>query len=196
VSAKDGRVLLTRDDLRAGIIGLAPGETKERDLSWHDWTVSRDISDDGRLVSFDETGDAGGDTGGLYVRRTDGSPAVRLGDGLFPVLSPEGGRVLAISFATPGVVLDLPTGAGEPRTISTGGVRVQRAFFFPDAKHILELGSATGSHAPRLWVQNSDGGAPVPISPEGVTTGYRSCISPDGKRVAAQDPQGGLRLIL
>jgi len=79
--SKDGRVLFSRDDLRAGMIALAPGETKERDLSWHDWSVPRDISDDGRLVSFDETGEAGGETGGLYVRGTDGSPAVRLGDG-------------------------------------------------------------------------------------------------------------------
>jgi len=191
---KDGRVLFTRDDLRAGMIGLAPGESKERDLSWHDWTVPRDVSDDGRLVSFDETGEAGGETGGLYVRRTDGSPAVRLGDGRNPALSPEGDRVLAISLAIPSVVLDLPTGAGEPRTISTGDVRVQRAFFFPDAKHILELGSAMGGHALRLWVQNSDGGAPVPVSPEGVTIGYRSCISPDGKLVAAQDPQGRITI--
>jgi eukaryotic-like serine/threonine-protein kinase len=191
---KDGRVLFTRDDLRAGMIGLAPGESQERDLSWHDWTVPRDVSDDGRFVSFDETGEAGGETGGLYVRRTDGSPAVRLGDGRSPGLSPAGDRVLAVSFATPGALMDLPTGAGEPRTIPTGEVRVQRAFFFPDAKHILELGSAAGSHALRLWVQNVDGGAPVAISPEGVTVGYRSCISPDGKRVAAQDPQGGITI--
>ena len=47
------------------------GETKERDLSWHDWSVPRDISDDGKLVSFDETGEAGGETGGLYVRGTE-----------------------------------------------------------------------------------------------------------------------------
>lgn len=191
---KDGRVLFTRDDWRAGMIGLAPGETKERDLSWHDWTVPRDFSDDGKIVAFDETGEAGGATGGVFVRRTDGSPAVRLGDGRGPELSPEGDRVLAISFAIPRAVMDLPTGAGEPRTISTGEVRVQRAFFFPDAKHILELGSATGSHALRLWVQNSAGGAPVPISPEGVTMAYRTCISPDGERVAAQDPQGGISI--
>src|SRR5579862_11557 len=187
---KDGRILFSRDDLRAGMIGLAPGETKERDLSWHDWTVPRDLSDDGSTVSFDETGEAGGETGGLYVRKTDGSPAVRLGDGRAPGLSPKGDRVLAINLTQPDQIMDLPTGAGEPRTISTGQVRVQRAFFFPDGSHILELGSATGSHALRLWVQNAEGGAPAPISPEGVTVGYLSCISPDGKRVAAQDPQG------
>ena len=63
--SKEGRVLFSRDDLRAGMITLAPGEAKERDLSWHDWSVPRDMSDDGKLVSFDETGEAGGETGGL-----------------------------------------------------------------------------------------------------------------------------------
>lgn len=193
---KDGRVLFSRDDLRAGMLGLAPGETKERDLSWHDWTVPRDLSDDGKLVSFDETGEAGGETGGLYVRRTDGLPAVRLGDGRGPTLSPSGDRVLAFSSVSRRGVLDIPTGAGESRTISTGEIEVHRAFFFPDARRILELGSAPGSHALRLWVQDSEGAKPYPISPEGATVGYRTCISSDGKQVAAQDPQGKITIYL
>ena len=46
--SKDGRVLFSRDDWRSGIAGAGP-DGKERDLSWHDWTVARDISDDGHL---------------------------------------------------------------------------------------------------------------------------------------------------
>jgi len=37
---------------------------------------------------------------------------------------------------------------------------------------------------------NLSGGAPQPISPEGVNIRAHGCISPDGKRVAAQDPAG------
>ncbi|MGA8440403.1 MAG: protein kinase [Candidatus Sulfotelmatobacter sp.] len=192
--SKDGRVLFSRDDLRAGMIGLAPGETKERDLSWHDWSVPRDISDDGKLVSFDETGEAGGETGGLYVRGTDGSPAVRLGDGRFPTLSPDGKWVLALNAAARRGLIELPTGAGEPRTISTGDLRVNYAFFLPDARHILELGSVAGGHGLRLWLQGIDEGAPRPVTPEGVSLSYRSCISPDGRQVAAQDPQGKITI--
>jgi WD40 repeat protein len=193
--SKDGRVLFSRDDLRAGMIALAPGETKERDLSWHDWSVPRDISDDGKLVSFDETGEAGGETGGLYVRGTDGSPAVRLGDGRSPSLSPDGNWALALNNATTQRgLIELPTGAGESRTISTGNVRVHQAFFFPDARHILELGSVPDGHGLRLWVQGMNEATPRPFTPEGVSVAYRSCISPDGKQVAAQDPGGKITI--
>ena len=192
--SKDGRVLFLRDDLRAGMIGLAPGETKERDLSWHDWSVPRDISDDGRLVSFDETGEAGGETGGLYVRGTDGSPAVRLGDGRTPSLSPDGKWVLALDASARRNVIELPTGAGESRAISTGDVQVHQAFFLPDERHILELGSVPGGHGLRLWLQGVEEGKPRPVTPEGVSIAYRSCISPDGKQVAAQDPEGKITI--
>ena len=187
--SKDGRVLFSRDDLRAGMIALAPGEKKERDLSWHDWTVPRDLSNDGRLISFDETGEAGGETGTLYVRSSDGSPAVRLGEGRAPSLSPDGKWVLARAPGAKHELLQLPTGAGESRTISTGDVLAQYAYFLPDSRHILEVGSES-KHGLRLWIQDSDGGKPQPISPEGAMVRRRQCISPDGKQIAARDPEG------
>ena len=187
--AKDGRVLFSRDDMRAGMMGLGPHETKERDLSWHDWTVPRDVSDDGLLVSFDETGEAGGETGGIYVRGTDGSAAVRLGDGRNPTLSPDGKWTLTMSFSSPNEIFELPTGAGESKTISTGDVKVHAAYFFPDGSRILMLGNQPG-HGLRLWVSKASGGSPQPFTPEGVNIRARGCISPDGKRVAAQDPNG------
>ena len=190
---KDGRVLYSRDDMRAGMIALAPGENKERDLSWHDWTVPRDLSDDGKLVPFDETGEAGGATGEIYVRGTDGSPAVRLSDGNAPSLSPDGKWVLGRSFSLQHAILKLPTGAGESGTISTGDVQTHQAFFFPDGRHILLLGNQPG-HGLRLWVEDASSGAPQPISPEGATVRRRGCISPDGTQVAARDPDGNITI--
>ena len=176
---KDGRVLFSRDDMRAGMVGLAPGEKEERDLSWHDWTIPRDLSDDGKLVSFDETGEAGGETGAIYVRGTDGSPAVRLGDGRSPSLSPDGKRVLALtSSGGRRTLVELPTGAGESRTIPTGNLQVHQAFFFPDGKRILLMGNVPDGHGLRLWVVDPDsGGNPKPISPEGTRTSSRTIYS-------------------
>ena len=191
--SKDGRVLFSRDDLRAGMIAKAPGDTKERDLSWHDWTVPRDLSDDGKLISFDETGEAGGETGALYVRNSDGSPAVRLGEGRAPTVSPDGKWVLARAPGARHELIQLPTGAGDSRVISTGDVLVQYAYFFPDEKHFLEVGNADG-HGLRLWRQDAQGGSPQPISPEGAMVRRRQCISPDGKQVAARDPDGKITI--
>jgi Tol biopolymer transport system component len=189
---KDGRVLFSRDDWRNLMLGLAPGASKERDLSWHDWTGARDLSDDGKTVAFDETGEAGEDTGAFYIRGTDGSPAVRLGNGLSPQLSRDGKKVLALVPGPDGKrrLTELPTGAGDPRTISTGDVQVQYARFLPDGQKILELGNATGANGQRLWVQDINGGEPRPITPEGVDSLINRAITPDGKRVAAVDPGG------
>jgi len=193
--SKDGRVLYSRDDMRAGMVGLAPGESNERDLSWHDWTVPRDLTDDGKLVSFDETGEAGGATGEIYVRGTDGSPAIRLSEGSAPSLSPDGKWVLGRSVKIQRALLKLPTGAGESATISTGDVQAQRAFFFPDNRHILLVGSQSG-HGLGLWVLNSEGGAPEALGPEGAMVRRRQCISPDGKQVAARDPEGHITIYM
>ena len=191
--ARDGRVLFTRDDLRAGMIALAPGATKESDLSWHDWTVPRDLSNDGSLISFDETGEAGGETGAVYVRGSDGSPAVRLGEGRSPTLSGDGKWVLSLGTSGKNELLESPTGAGESRIISSGDVHAQLGYFFPDGQHVLIVGNAPG-HGLRLWKGDTRGGTPKPIGPEGAIARRRQCISPDGKRVAARDPNGGITI--
>jgi WD40 repeat protein len=117
---------------------------------------------------------------------------VRLGNGVYPELSRDGKKVLALVPGADGKrrLTELPTGAGESRTITTGDVQVQEACFFPDGQRILELGNAVGSNGQRLWVQDANGGKPKPISPEGVDSRMAGTIAPDGKRVAAVDPQG------
>ena len=194
--SKDGRVLFSRDDWRSGTMGLAPGASKERDLSWHDWTIDRDLTDDGKTVAFDETGEAGEATGAFYIRGTDGSPAVRLGNGLSPQLSRDAKKVLAMVPGPDGKrrLTELPTGAGESRIIATGDVQVQTARYFPDGQHILEIGNATGANGQRLWVQDVNDGKPRAISPEGVDSRMAGTIAPDGKRVAAVSPEGKITI--
>ena len=59
--APDGRVLLTRDEERRAIVGVAPGTSTERDLSWLDQSGVADITPDGRWL-------LGRDRFGVYVR--------------------------------------------------------------------------------------------------------------------------------
>jgi len=106
-----GRALISRDAMRSGAVGLAPGENKERDLSWQDWTVPFAITEDGKLVLFTESGEAGGGEYAVFIRDTNGGSAVRLGQGSSRALSPDGkwALVLRQNISPPDFVL-LPTG--------------------------------------------------------------------------------------
>jgi eukaryotic-like serine/threonine-protein kinase len=186
-----GRALISRDALRAGAIGLAPGENKERDLSWQDWTVPIDISEDGKLLLFIEAGEAGGGEYAVFSRDTNGTSAVRLGEGSANALSPDGkwALVLRQNISPPDFVL-LPTGVGQQRAVSTGNVVPSGGQFFADSKRLLFGGHEPG-HASRLYIAGLDGGQPRPITHEGFSLGsHAHSVSPDGKRVAAITPDG------
>ncbi len=144
--------------MRAGAIGLAPGETKERDLSWQDWTVPSAISDDGKVVLFTEAGEAGGGEYAVFIRDTNGGPAVRLGQGSSRELSSDGkwALVLRQNMSPPDFVL-LPTGVGQQRTIATGKVIPNRGQLMPDSKSVLFDGHEPG-HASRVYIVSLDGG--------------------------------------
>jgi len=186
-----GRALISRDALRAGAVGLAPGETKERDLSWQDWTVPIDISEDGKLMLFIEAGEAGGGEYAVFSRDTNGNSAVRLGQGSAEALSPDGkwALVLRQSMTPPDFVL-LPTGVGQQQSLSTGNVIPFDGQFFGDSKRILFDGHEPG-HGSRIYAMNLDGSQPRPISPEGFALGtHAHSLSPDGKRLAVTTPSG------
>jgi hypothetical protein len=47
---RDGRLLMSQAVERQGLVALPPGEAKERDISWLDWSSVSDISRDGKTV--------------------------------------------------------------------------------------------------------------------------------------------------
>jgi eukaryotic-like serine/threonine-protein kinase len=186
-----GRALISRDALRAGASGIAPGDNKERDLSWQDWTVPTDISDDGKLLLFIEAGEAGGGEYAVFTRDTNGTSAVRLGQGSAYALSPDGkwALVLRQNLSPPDFVL-LPTGVGQQRPVPTGNVIPSTGQFSADSKRLLFEGHEAG-HAARVYIENLDGGQPRPITPEGFSLGtHAHSISPDGKQIATVTSDG------
>ncbi|MFN2387549.1 MAG: hypothetical protein ABR576_14925, partial [Thermoanaerobaculia bacterium] len=185
---RDGRILLTSTSRRREILALAPGESSERNLSWHDWSFPSDLSADGRTLLFDEQGAAtgGGETYLAYVRQTDGSPAVLLGRARSMSLSPDGRRVLAQSLSDPPELLILPTGAGTPQTVPMKGFGLQWAIWMPDGRRAIVRGSETGGGA-RLYVVDTETGDRRPISQEGASQ-FGGGVSPDGRWVAAISP--------
>jgi eukaryotic-like serine/threonine-protein kinase len=184
--SRDGRILLARQSNQREMRCLRPGESQERDLSWLDWTYPRDISGDGNTVLFDESGYGGGPNYSVFVRKTDGSAAVRLGDGNGQALSPDGKLAISIPITRPYRMVLLPTGAGQPRRLE-GGVEVHSARWFPDGKRVLFEGDEPG-RGTRLFVQDLAGGGPRAITPEGVRLFSGRELSHDGRFVAAIGP--------
>lgn len=183
-----GRVLLTRDDVRLEIAGRSRDATHETDLSWLDWSLVRDLTNDGRLL-FDETAEGGGPRGSVYMRRLDGSPAVRLGEGSGAVFSPDAKFALALQY--PNAIVALPTGPGQPVAIPVGDIRVQSALFLPDGQRVLVFGNRQGRGI-QMSVQSLDGRDARVIGPEGVSA--RGGVSPDGRFVATHGPDRRLYL--
>jgi serine/threonine protein kinase len=186
--ARDGRVLLARETSRREVKGHIDGDSQERELSWFDFSVPVDLSRDGRVLLFGESGAAGGANYGVYLRGTDGSPAVRLGDGTAEGLSPDGNWALGVTHSPPEQIILLPTKAGELRTITHDAIDHVAVSWNADGKRLVFAGLEPG-HATRLWVQDLDGGKPRPISPEGGAL-FAVYVSPDGKEAQGLGPDG------
>ncbi len=185
--ASDGRVLLTRDEQRVGMMALAPGATTEKEVSWRDWSVPTDISADGNTVLFDEEGVESGPTYTVAVRDMRGSPPIPLGQGMAGHLSPDG--KWASTIVSNAHLLLLPTGAGTARQMDPSDIQQywHGASWMPDSKQIAFSANRPG-HAAQCFAQDIDGGKPRTVTPEGVTF---CLISPDGKLIAGNGLTGG-----
>ena len=186
--ARDGRVLLKRDANRQEVKAFINGDTRGRELSWFDYSLPAGISNDGKTLLFAEAGEAGGSTYSIYIRGTDGSPAIRLGDGNPQALSPDGAWVLALTHATPAQLFLLPTKAGVRRVATDDSIDHVAGGFTPDVKQIVFAGNEPGKGI-RLYVQDLAGGKPRAISPEGGGLPV-IWVSPDGKFVQGVDAEG------
>ena len=192
--AKDGRVLLVRATWRRELLGVFASDPKQHELSWLDYTFPSDLSADGKTLLFDEEGGggaldyskSGGLTYAVYIRKTDGSPAVLLGEGGAVALSPDGKWVIAQTQESPSQFRLLPTAAGEPRDLTKDNVNHSWAHWFPDGKRILFSADEPGKGV-RFYIYDLASGKSAAISQEGVN-GTAFALSPDSQQIAAIGP--------
>lgn len=177
--SKTGRVLLTRDSVRLGIFCKAPGTSEERELSWLDWSLTGDLSPDGSVLLFDEENEQVGPNYLACLRKTDGSPVVRLGEGRSLALSPDGRWAIARIPAPKSPLILYPTGAGQKRVLSTGDVNVPLARWLPDSRRIFCIGRG-GDHA-RAMLLDAEGGGITPLALERTDRVSGAAVSPDGR---------------
>ncbi|MGH9502725.1 MAG: protein kinase domain-containing protein [Terriglobales bacterium] len=178
--SKEGQVLITNEASRLETYGRHAGQDKDIDLSWFDWTIGRAISNDGQWVVLEEDGEGGGPNYSIFVRKTDGSAAIRLGSGMGLGISPDGKWVASTSVKQPAPTILLPTGAGQPITLADGRLfHSQRLTFLPNGKGVVMIAAEPGKD-PRTYVQMLDGTGPTALGPEGFR-GF--AVSPDGKSI-------------
>jgi Tol biopolymer transport system component len=186
--SRDGRFLLTRESPLLGIMGLVPGETRERDLTWLDHSVAADLSPNGKLLLFTEQAEGTGPYYATCLRKMDGASPLRLGDGKALALSPDGRWALSLLLTSPQQFVLLPTRPGNQKTIERDGIERFgfKAVWFPDGKRIL-INASEPSHGPRCYAQDVEGGKPTPVTPEGT---HDCLLSPNGQLVAATHADG------
>lgn len=185
--SKDGTALITFNKTRIRIAAKSAAEEKEHDLSWHDWSLVRDLSPDGKTILFTEAGESGGALYAAYIRKTDGSPALRLANGSALALSPCGKFALVRLLTTPQQLAIVPISAGDTKLLEA--VKSNRFFYqpwacwFPDGRKILFAGNEAHCGT-KLYVQETNG-EPVCITPEteGAEISTPHSVSPDGKFV-------------
>ncbi|HLN58752.1 MAG TPA: protein kinase, partial [Thermoanaerobaculia bacterium] len=186
--SRDGRLLVGHHAILRILMGRIAGEQKDRDFSWLDSSGLADLSADGKTLLILEDGLGAGAWPAVYIRRTDGSAAVRLGEGKPLALSPDGSAVLA-SVEPPGslphLVL-LPTGTGEAKSLPNERFAAfQAAQFLPDGKRVV-FSANEKDRPPRVYVRELQAAKESPITPEGVS--LEACtktVSPDGRSVVA-----------
>jgi len=188
----NGDVLLTRNTALRGIIGLAPGETRERDLSWLDWSNPCDLSRDGTMMLFNEQGQGGGPGYSVYIRATDGSPAVRLGYGICHALSVDARWAITNTFEELNKVIELPTGPGEPREHELPGLTGFGLAWAIPGDRLLVYGRGPDNPPGMYLVAGRDPASIRAVAPDVVAGG---CVpSADGTRLAYKDTQNRIWL--
>jgi Tol biopolymer transport system component len=170
--AADGRVLVSRDEYRTSIEFSGSEDSTPRDLSWMDWGSITFLSADGKTILIWESGEGARGANALFMRKTDGSPAVHIGDGLPGPLSPDGRWVISRvedGSDVPPIRL-LPARAGAERILDRGGIATRLGGFawLPDSKRFAFSGHEK-DRPDRCFLQSIDGGPPRPITPEGET---------------------------
>ena len=187
-----GELLVTEGRVRLGMGFGSQDAPVERDLSWLDATVVSDLARDGKTILFAEQGAGGGvGTYSVYMRGSDGSPSIRLGEGTAGPLSPDGQWAVSIVPSTPSTLVLLPTGPGRAKTLERGPIgSYQAVAFFPDGERLLIAANEEGKPV-RLYVQSLEAGGPRAVSGPGLRFAPPSdVISPDGRTAAVTDGEG------
>jgi eukaryotic-like serine/threonine-protein kinase len=181
----DGRVLVAIENGRREAVAGTKGDAQERNLSWFDWSRLCGVSRDGTFIAFEEQAAGVQGLNTVFIRTTDGAPAVRIGEGRARgnPISPDG-EWLALAVGTPPHLEIVPVGVGEPRTIECDLVELSAWQFHPDMKRLIVLGNHAGESKQLFEVAIDTSSKARPIT-SGLALGGSFALSHDGNTIAA-----------
>ena len=182
---RSGRWLVTHDEQRFQVRLKNPASAEERDVGWMDASSNPVLSADGKLASLSDQSATGGLHYTVLLRKTDGSPAARLGDGNPLAFSRDGRSLLVSVLSTPPKLMLYPTGPGEARRLDQGefeSLSYTHGALFADGKRFFICGSLP-KQGIRCFVGALAGGPLTPVTPEGTV---QAVLSPDDQMIAAQ----------
>jgi Tol biopolymer transport system component len=189
----DGATLMQSGALKGRLIAKRIDTGEQRDLTWFDYPILRDLSPDGTTVVFEEAGEGGGPNYTAFLRHTDGSPAVRLGEGMPLRLSHDKQFVLLASPSKPLNDLTIvPIGPGESRSIAIPSSleMIGSPRWLPDGSRLVFV-AHEGKHAAQSFTYSLASREIATLTEEGV---YGTGVSPDGRWLVVNDA-GGTRTL-
>jgi hypothetical protein len=176
--AASGRALLSTEEARGTMAMVEHGSNQERDLSWLSYSYGPRLSRDGSEVLFTDLSEESGNDYSVYVRKSDGSPAIRLtGGGYGTDISPDGKWAIVLLPDDPAHRLQIvPVGPGQARALQWDGMKPRWAQWFPDGHRILLIASQSGEQS--VYLTDVDGSTPKRLSPGDAPY---AAVAPDGQ---------------
>ncbi len=135
--SRDGRILLSNEETRTKAMFRGPSDKEERELSWLDWSLVTSLSSDGRFIVIDESGEGAGSEMQIFLRETNGAPAVLLGpSGQNGTLAPDGKSVVTVTPDLHDIVI-YPVGAGTAEANPHARLHAQHARYVSGRQAIV-----------------------------------------------------------
>jgi hypothetical protein len=188
--APDGRALLSVESRRLEMAGSIAGEARERDFALTDWSRVQQLSPDGSLLLFDESGEGARWRYVTYIRKTHNGETLRLQEGLAQGFDASGSSAFVLS-EDRAKLWRIPVSGGAGKELPSSGLIYQWARPFPDGSRLLALANLPQQPL-RLYIQTIQTGKARPLT--GPLMVRNAAASADGSSVAVLDPDGRLLL--
>jgi len=180
--AADGTLLVTMSEEETGVLVQRDGTPTATDFGWLDNSIALDVSPSADALVLTT---AFGDGGSYFVRKLDGSPAVRIGAGTGLAWSHDGAGILART--DPYHYVLAPVGPGAPRELAHPDVWSIWGWFLSDGRILINGRARDGSW--RFFLLDMSGRV-TPIGPEGADHWIGQHVVSDDDKLVASFPSG------